>query len=50
MKKSIYNEAYEKIGLIKDIFGPIALPFISIKTPPNKEFDFNKVNTFYVKN
>ncbi len=34
-KKDIFNQNYEKIGHIKDIFGPIKAPFISIKMLPN---------------
>jgi len=40
-KQPVYNEKYEQIGNIKDIFGPINLPFISIKTLPNKLFEPN---------
>ncbi|MFX1591415.1 MAG: hypothetical protein ACFFCL_01860 [Promethearchaeota archaeon] len=47
IKKSIYNEKYEKIGFIKDIFGPIDLPFISIKTLPNQPF--NPEDKFFTK-
>jgi len=35
-KQPVFNEKYEKIGYIKDIFGPIDFPFISIKTLPNQ--------------
>ncbi len=38
IKKSIYNEKYEKVGFIKDVFGPVELPFISIKTLSNQSF------------
>jgi len=41
LKQPVYNEKYEKIGHIKDIFGPINLPFISIKTLLNQLFDHN---------
>ena len=41
LKQPVYNEKYEKIGHIKDIFGPINVPFISIKTLPNQLFDHN---------
>jgi len=47
IKKPIYNEEYEKIGFILDIFGPTTNPFISIKPEPNKEI--RKSNKFYVK-
>ncbi|MCK4780570.1 MAG: hypothetical protein KAT57_10300 [Candidatus Lokiarchaeota archaeon] len=42
MKNMIYNEKYEKIGYIKDIFGPMDLPFISIKTLLNQSFNPNE--------
>ena len=41
LKQPVYNEKYEKIGYIKDIFGPINVPFISIKALPNQLFDHN---------
>ena len=41
LKQPVYNEKYEKIGYIKDIFGPINVPFISIKALPNQLFDRN---------
>lgn len=41
-KNTIYNEKYEKIGYIKDIFGPVDLPFISIKTSLNQSFNPNE--------
>ena len=46
-RKTVYNEEYEKIGYIKEIFGPLKLPFISIKTIPGQEF--NPKSNFYVK-
>ncbi len=46
-KKSVFNEKYEKIGYIKDIFGPLNLPFISIKTFPGQEFNPN--NNLYAR-
>jgi len=49
MKKPIFNQEYEKIGIIKDIFGPISNPFISIKPLPNKSVQFNNNNSFYAK-
>ena len=48
IKKSVYNEKYEKVGFIKDVFGPVELPFISIKAissqpiNPNDKF-FTKI-------
>ena len=47
LKKPIYNEEYRNIGFVKDIFGPIKMPFISVKTKPNEEIDSN--TKFYVK-
>jgi len=47
IKKPIFNEDYEKIGFILDIFGPTTNPFISIKPEPNR--DIGKTNKFYVK-
>ncbi|MFX1410524.1 MAG: hypothetical protein ACFFA6_09240 [Promethearchaeota archaeon] len=47
IKKFIFNEKYEKIGYIKDIFGPIETPFLSIKAGLNQEFNPN--DKFYAK-
>ncbi|MHA1803563.1 MAG: hypothetical protein ACTSU4_03390 [Promethearchaeota archaeon] len=42
MKKPVFNEDYEKIGFINDIFGPITSPFISIRvTSSNHEINSN---------
>jgi len=41
IKNSVYNEKYEKIGFIKDVFGPTDFPFISIKALPNQSFNPN---------
>ncbi|UCD00559.1 MAG: hypothetical protein JSV23_06605 [Promethearchaeota archaeon] len=46
-KQPIFNEKYEKIGYVKDIFGPIKLPFVSIKTLLNQTFSPN--NKFFTK-
>ncbi|MBD3256358.1 MAG: hypothetical protein GF383_14770 [Candidatus Lokiarchaeota archaeon] len=46
-KKQVFDEQYEKIGSIKDIFGPAKLPFISLKAP--LERTFNPSSEFYVK-
>ena len=46
-KKPVYDEKYEQIGYIKEIFGPIKLPFISIKTIPGQEF--TPESNLYVK-
>jgi rRNA processing protein Gar1 len=45
--KPVYTEKYEEIGYIKEIFGPINLPFISINILPNKKFNPN--DTIYAK-
>ena len=47
IKKSIYNEKYEKVGFIKDVFGPIKFPFISIKRTSNQVFNPN--DKFFTK-
>ncbi|MDX1797452.1 MAG: hypothetical protein R3255_02270 [Candidatus Lokiarchaeia archaeon] len=47
IKNSVYNEKYEKIGFIKDVFGPIDFPFISIKTLSNQSF--NPEDKIYTK-
>lgn len=41
IKKSIYNEKYVKVAYVRDVFGPIKLPFISIKALPNQLFNPN---------
>jgi len=48
-KQPIFNEQYEKVGFIKDIFGPVRLPFISVKVFPNHIINpndkfFTKIN------
>ena len=47
IKRPVYDEKYQEIGRIKDIFGPIDLPFISIKTGPVHKFEKNSF--LYVK-
>ena len=47
LKQPLYDEKYKVVGLVKDIFGPIKSPFISIKTLPNSQFDPNL--KFYTK-
>ncbi|MHA1488087.1 MAG: hypothetical protein ACTSRI_00105 [Promethearchaeota archaeon] len=47
LKKPIFNEKYEIQGNVKDIFGPINSPFISIKILPNIEF--NPHDKFFAK-
>lgn len=46
-RKIVYNENYDTIGIIKEIFGPLKLPFVSIRTRP--EIEFNPKSTLYVK-
>ena len=45
--KSVFTEQFEEIGFIKEIFGPIALPFISMKINSNKTF--NPDDNLYAK-
>lgn len=47
LKKPVYDGNYDEIGRVKDIFGPIDLPFISIKTVPSQEF--NQDTYLYIK-
>lgn len=47
LKQPVFNEEYERIGNIKDIFGPFQSPFIAIKTLSNQSF--NPDDKFYVK-
>ena len=49
LKKPIYDENYDQIGQVKDIFGPIERPFISIKALSNQEFNSNAVLNLYAK-
>ena len=44
-KKPIYNEKYDQVGQIKDIFGPVKMPFISVKTTEK----FNPSDELYTK-
>jgi rRNA processing protein Gar1 len=46
-KKPIFTENYEEIGIIKEIFGPIKTPFISVKTHHKTQMNSN--NNYYVK-
>jgi len=48
LHKSVFNENYEEVGNIKEIFGPINMPFISIKSLPDLQFGLE--NKFYIKN
>ncbi|MFX1256250.1 MAG: hypothetical protein ACFFAN_00175 [Promethearchaeota archaeon] len=46
-KQPVFSEKYEKVGYIKDIFGSIKLPFISIQSFPGQEFNPN--DSLYTK-
>jgi rRNA processing protein Gar1 len=43
----VFNEKYEEIGYIKEIFGPVKLPYLSIKTLSGQSFNPN--DEIYVK-
>jgi rRNA processing protein Gar1 len=45
--KAIFTEDFKEIGFIKEIFGPITIPFISMKIVP--ETKFNPNDKFYAK-
>jgi rRNA processing protein Gar1 len=45
--KAVFTEEFVEIGFIKEIFGPIALPFISMKIKSN--INFNPNNNLYAK-
>ncbi|TFG17635.1 MAG: hypothetical protein EU531_02720 [Promethearchaeota archaeon] len=45
--KPIFTEKYEEIGIIKQIFGPINLPFISVKTQHKTQI--NPKDNYYIK-
>ncbi len=45
--KAVFTEEFVEIGTIKEIFGPITLPFISMKIIPKT--DFNPNNNLYAK-
>ncbi len=52
IKKPIYNQEYKKFGVIKDIFGPISSPFISVKANPDQITLIQKIelsNNYYIK-
>ena len=39
----VYNKEMNKIGRIKDIFGPVSMPFVSVQLDANinkEDFDF----------
>jgi rRNA processing protein Gar1 len=45
--KAIFTEQFLEIGIIKEIFGPITLPFISMKIV--SKTDFNPNDNLYAK-
>ena len=47
INKAIYTEDFIEIGIIKEIFGPITIPFISMKIVPGTEFNPN--DSLYAK-
>ena len=47
LKRPVYNENYDMIGKIHDIFGPETSPFISIKK--TSTLKFNPEMKLYVK-
>ena len=49
LKQPVFNEKYERVCYIKDIFGPIKLPFISIKVLPNQDQSINPNDIYFTK-
>ncbi len=48
-QKPIYNQEYVKIGVVKEIFGPVNSPFVSIKkSNPTEEINFSNTD-LYIK-
>ena len=47
INQPVFNEKYEEIGRIKEIFGPVEMPFVSIKT--QHSFESNNVDRLYAK-
>ncbi|NHJ19947.1 MAG: hypothetical protein EAX91_03300 [Candidatus Lokiarchaeota archaeon] len=45
--KPVFTEEFVEIGFIKEIFGPITLPFISMKIIPS--MNFNPSGNLYAK-
>jgi len=45
--RPVFTEEFDEIGSIREIFGPVNLPFISMKISPKKEFNPN--DHFYAK-
>lgn len=46
-KKPLFNEEYDKVGQVRDIFGPVHAPFISMKC--NSPQKFTTINTLYAQ-
>ena len=40
--KPVFTEQFEEIGVIKEIFGPVTLPFISMKIISDRTFNPNE--------
>ena len=47
VNRPLFTESYQEIGNIKEIFGPVDLPFISVKTTSN--YQFSSQDKCYVK-
>ncbi|MBY9010042.1 MAG: hypothetical protein KGD74_09275 [Candidatus Lokiarchaeota archaeon] len=47
INRPVFTEGFDEIGKIREIFGPVKLPFISMKITPKKEFNPN--DNFYAK-
>ena len=45
--KVVYSEEFEEVGKIREIFGPVNLPFVSMKISQKKVF--NPDDNFYAK-
>ncbi|MBY9021125.1 MAG: hypothetical protein KGD67_08705 [Candidatus Lokiarchaeota archaeon] len=45
--RPVFTEKFEEIGKIREIFGPVDFPFISMKISQKKEF--NPDDNFYAK-
>lgn len=47
VNRPLFTESYEEMGIIKEIFGPVDLPFISVKATSKHEF--GSQDKWYVK-
>ncbi len=47
IKRPLFNQAYQKIGIILDVFGPVDRPFISVRKQQKSEISSD--NQYYVK-